>query len=164
MAPPFGNWLYPKSDQVAIRLISGGRVTYTECTDILNKMYHSQKIHVNVARIYNAQTYSTTHSLQKNLLCVTIPRAPQSGRERDIYIQSTRFTVPHWGPGGWGTIRRRGHNTLLTLIEHTCVQLAVHMQWGPVSVVCSRRHTHVPVHESRSCIRTLFSPPQGVTH
>ena len=26
-----------------------------------------------------------------------------------------------------------------------CVQLAMHMQWGPVSVVCSRHHMHVPV-------------------
>ena len=28
MAAPLGNWLYPKSDQVAIWLILGGRVTY----------------------------------------------------------------------------------------------------------------------------------------
>ena len=67
-----------------------------------------------------------------------------------------------WGIGG--TIRRRGHKTLLMLTEHTCVQLAMHTQWGPVSVVCtcSRRrcHMHAPVRVSQS----LFSPPQSVTH
>ena len=28
MAPPLGKWLYPKSEQVAMRLILGGRVTF----------------------------------------------------------------------------------------------------------------------------------------
>ena len=54
-----------------------------------------------------------------------------------IYIQSTPFIVPRW----------RGDKTL-TLTEHMCVQLAVHRQCGPVSVVCSRRHVRVPARES----------------
>ena len=36
MAPPLGNWLYPKSEQVAIQLILGGRVTYYIHTDTLD--------------------------------------------------------------------------------------------------------------------------------
>ena len=30
MAPPLGKWLYPKSEQVAMRLISGRRVTFKD--------------------------------------------------------------------------------------------------------------------------------------
>ena len=33
------------------------------------------------------------------------------------------------------------------------------------SVICSRHHVHVPaICVSQSCMRTLFSPPQGVAH
>ena len=66
--------------------------------------------------------------------------------------------------GDGGTIRRRVHKTLLRLTEHGCLQLAMYTQWGPVSVICSRCHVHIPVRESQSCIQTMFSPPQGVTH
>ena len=42
------------------------------------------------------------------------------------------------------------NNTLNVVnINNTCIQLAMHTQWGPVSVICSHHHVHVPVCESR---------------
>ena len=36
MAPPLGKWLYPKSERVAMWLISGGSVTYNPCNNLDN--------------------------------------------------------------------------------------------------------------------------------
>ena len=55
----------------------------------------------------------------------------------------------------------------LSACNRTCmllgVQLGMHTQQGPVSVVCSCHHMHVPVYRSQSCVWTSLSLPQGIT-
>ena len=108
-------------------------------------------------------------SLRWTKICILITGALHSGQRlwsEKVYTVDSVYSPAFRAWEMEGNLRRREHKMLLMSAGpdwHTRVQLVLLTQWGPISV-CSCSHVHVPVRESQSCVRTLFSPPQGVTH